>query len=204
MFKKFTTFLVAITFALLSQTTAARAEEYVFDAGHNNKVVNAQVIPNPETKQYLYGILGAGYDTVDYYSLAFSDYTPQVVFELLVPVRQTTNPFRPSLIVLDPASKQVIGGSLPFGFPTNMGGRMFPWPRTEERIVTDNDVWMKLRLGPQFIKDVSPSRYLVAVFDLEGRGGRYVLHLGAKRSADSFFSTISRLPALFRIKLDLY
>lgn len=198
--------LTVIFLALSSRTASVSAEEYVFESGHNNNVYNAQVISHPEIRKYLYGILGAGHDAADYYEFTFAGYTQQVVFELLLPDGGTKNLFHPSLAFLDPTSGQLTGGgNLPFGFPANMGGRIFPWPKTQERVVTDEDVWMKLRLGPQFVKDVSPTRYMIAVYDPDGAGGRYVLHLGAGATDDaSIFSLFNRLPAFFRIKLGIY
>ncbi len=179
------------------------AQQYGFEKGGNNSALNAQVIENGENLQYVYGIISGGAELVDYYRVTFSHYTPNVQFSLLVPNDAKLNNFKPSLIVTDPSSTRMFG-TAPFGFPPQVGGRVFPWSKEKDNLFTDDKTFEKLRIGPSVVKDVTASSYLVAVYDPTGQWGRYVLKIGAKPAVSNWKDNLRFVADFIRIKLRLY
>ena len=194
--------ILLITLALFGMgIKPVQAETYVFDNGLNNNVAVPQIINHPENLQYVYGILGSGEDLVDYYALPFTEDVGQVNFELLV--RDSVTNFRPTLIFVDP-NQRGMQGQIPFGFPPNLGGRVYPWESGEDIKQADNTMFENFLVGPNFIRDLSANRYLLAVHDPSGKGGRDILHIGAKNLPESISDKFKAVLALIRIKFLLY
>lgn len=179
------------------------AQTYVFESGGNNSFANAQVIASPEKIQYIYGVISKGDETIDYYQLPFSSYTENVQFTLLVNEDQKQANFRPAMIVSDPNSSRLLGVA-PFGFPPQMGGRIFNWPHTEAVAEKDGNYLEKLFAGSTTSKNVSPNTYVVAVFDPDRQGGRYVLKIGAELPESSWQDKLQLVWSFIRVKLKLY
>lgn len=188
---------------ILIRPAVASAQHYVFEKGLNNSYTSAQDVTNPGELQYVYGILSAQPEVIDYYALQFSDYTPQVKIELLVPKKDVFKYFHPQLIFIDPTSSRV-EGNLPFGFPNGAGGRVFDWVIEQTATETDPNVLETFWVGPGLIKDMASNRYVVAVYDPAGGGGRYALKIGAQKRSDTWKDKLNTLVALIRIKLSIY
>lgn len=178
------------------------AQEYVFEQGGNNNFSDAQIIDEPQNQKYIYGSLGVGQDKVDYYSFEFSSVTPQFQLELLLSNKEAKKNFKPSLILTEPQQKTMIG-SVPFGFPNNVGGRLYTWDKMPAKKF-DDVVLENFHQGIALIKDFSKNRYFVGVFDPEGKGGKYVLFVGSKKPDESLVGKFQSFLALLRIKLSLY
>ncbi len=196
--------LAAIVIWYCSMGSAvAQAAQYVFESGNNNNIYNAQTIVDPQNQQYIYGMLSKGQDTTDYYSLEFQEYTPQVQIRLLVPDKEETKNFYPSLIMTDPYARG-IEGQTPFGFPVNTGARVFDWSQMEETLTRDETMLETFRVGPSIVKDISPNKYILTVFDPGANGGKYVLEIGAKAAPNGWKTILNKITAFIRIKLYLY
>ncbi|RJR14793.1 hypothetical protein C4579_04200 [Candidatus Microgenomates bacterium] len=200
-FKRLTIVGAFFTFAFFSSQQVSAAQ-YVFENGQNNSYINAQLISNPQEYQYVYGYISPGSDTIDYYVLDFQTFTPQMQVALLKRSLTTDTSFVPMLVFGDPQQSRFIGQA-PFGFPTNLGGRTYAWNNEPEEI-TDDTMYESLLKGPAFIRDFSPQRYIVAVHDPTGVGGRYVLYLGAHEPKKTIGNQFQAFLALLRIKLNLY
>lgn len=179
------------------------AENYQFEIGGNNSYLNAQEVTSAETLQYVYGSLSTGQEIVDYYALAFKEYTPQVSVKLLVS-EGAPERFRPSLIFIDPNSSRLLGGQLPFSVPQTLGGRVFEWNNLPQTKQENPSAGEKFWVGPQFVKDMTDSRYILAVYDPQGKGGKYTLYVGAKRPDNELSRKFNSFIAFLRIKLSLY
>ncbi len=198
----FCSFLAAIFLGAVP-IPAAYAQLYTFETGGNNTLSNAQMIENPEKIQYIYGVTFLGLDTADYYRLTFSKYTQNVQFTLLVPQDKTTTNFYPELIITDPNTTHIFG-SVPYGFPPQLGGRVFNWAAESDQTFTDNNVFENFKVGPSVTKDVSANTYFVVVHDPEAKGGRYVLKIGAETPIKDWRDYLNFVTAFVRIKLKLY
>ncbi len=200
--KMFLSIIAIITLTIVFIANLVGSEMYEFEGGNNNNYQSAQNITSPETIKFIYGSLGRGQDTVDYYALVFKQYTPQVSVALLV-TQDSPETFRPNLIFIDPNSNHMIGQA-PYGVPENMGGRIFEWPSVSNIKLENREAFEKFIVGPQLIKDMSDTHYLVAVYDPQGKGGKYTLQIGAKRPENSFKTKVHNLWSIVRIKLRLY
>lgn len=179
------------------------AENYQFEIGGNNSYQEAQEITAPETLQYVYGSLSAGQDNTDYYALTFKKYTPQVSVKLLIS-QDSPERFRPNLIFIDPSSLRLLGGQLPFSVPQTLGGRVFEWKNLPQVKQENQSAGEKFWVGPQFVKDMTDAHYTLAVFDPQGKGGKYTLYIGANKPNNDFSQKLNSFMAYLRIKLSLY
>ena len=179
------------------------AQTYVFEGPVHNSFTTSQVISHAENKQYIYGYLSRGIDTADYYTLDFTEYSPQVQLSLLVPDNEQSKTFRPSLIFTDSGLSKMFG-ELPFGFSANIGGRVYVWDENTEDKIKDAAVSENLLQGPSFIKDFSQKQYTIAVYDPAGRGGRYVIAVGNKITDRGFSGFFEKIVAYLRVKFSLY
>ena len=181
----------------------AAAQQYVFEEGANNTHINAQLIQEADKLHYLFAQLGKGSDTADYYLLDVPELSEQFVLEIYVPQEERFVNFTPSLIVTDPNIKQM-QGAVPFGFPSGLGGRVFTWNQNSNDKKVSLQAFTSVWEGPKTIKDLSENKYLIAVFDPKGQGGRYVLKFGSKKSSDGVVQLLQKVFAYLRIKLQFY
>lgn len=195
------TFLVTIL--ILLSSSPIQAVSYIFDKGTNNTPQTSMSIPSPDKLKYLYGILTPGQDKIDFYTLSFGDYVSQETVQILVPVREAKKGFRPQIVFVDPLFKD-FSGQLPYGFPPQLGGHVYDWSGLPENIIEDKKVGEKLMEGPGLTRDVSGQTYTLAVFDPGGRGGRYVLKIGAIEAQSSFMDEVNFILSYLRIKFNIY
>ncbi len=175
---------------------------YQFEKGGNNTLQKAHKLQNPEILQYVYGTLGAGFDTLDFYTLEFTNYTPQVTIRLLKSQKEKEE-FHPSLIFIDPNSTRMLG-QVPYGVPERAGGRIFEWKNLPLQSQENSAALETFFIGPQFVKDISAGQYTLVVYDPLGHGGQYELYIGSKKQESSFTLKAQALFSFVRIKLHLY
>lgn len=200
---KHTLFFLLIFSLSLFTPGNVRAVEYVFESGDNNAAYKAQVVSASQDLQYVFGRLSMGPDTVDYYLLKFNQYYSQVSLKLLIPHEPSLVNFSPSLIVADPNATHMLG-SVPFGFPENLGGRVHSRSNTDRQLINTDQAFGTYWQGPNTNKDTYPTGYLIAVFDPQGRGGKYVLQIGNKTTTSGQLGILNQLVAWLRVKLSLY
>jgi hypothetical protein len=196
-------FYLLLLTLFLCASSSVKADYYQFDGGHNNSYTTPQIITSPEQSQYIYGYLSRGEDKMDYYVLNYTEAVERAKIELLVQDKETTRDFRPSLVLVDPAQRAMYG-KVPFGFPETVGGRVYPWENLAVRKTSDDTVSENFLVGPGVVKDLPQNRYVLAVFDPEGTGGKYVLHISAKKPKETIEDKFRALWAFVRIKFDLY
>lgn len=194
--------IFVFVFILFAFVAPSFAEEYSFESGTNNSIDNAFVIPNPNKSQYVYGYISKGADTIDYYVFEPTDFLSGVGISLLTVGSSTT--FKPTLILADASSGRLFGKA-PYNFPSNLGGRVLSWTDFTEMDVRDDDTFQKLVQGPTIVRDLTTQRYVLAVFDPNGIGGRYAIHIETSEKKDTgILATLRHLIAAFRIKTSFY
>lgn len=183
-------------------TTPALASVYVFERGGNNASHNAHPVSIADTTYYVYGILSPGQSTVDYYELDFANNVQQVEVRLLIP-KSSSASFHPNFVLTDGTLGRV-SGEAPFGFPREKGGKVYNWQGIGQQSFTDTHVAETFTIGPGLIGDFSVGQRLLAVFDPQGIGGRYVLKIGSRQGKESLKDKIASAIAYIRIKLQIY
>lgn len=201
---KTTPFLHLIFFvcAFFAVATPVLASAYIFERGGNNTSHNSHAISISDTTHYVYGILSPGQSTVDYYQLDFANNLQQVEVRLLIPKSSSTS-FHPNFVLTDGTLGRV-SGDAPFGFPREKGGKVYNWQGIGQQSFTDTQVGETFTIGPGLIGDFSVGQRLLAVFDPQGIGGRYVLKIGSRQGKESLKDKIASAIAYIRIKLQIY
>lgn len=198
---------IRITFIFLLiyfiSTTSVYAQEYNFEAGGNNTYTSAQKIPQPQNLQYIYGVITKGDDKTDYYEFELVKSTAAMQISLVVPNKEEYTNFKPTLVFIDPRLEKM-QGDVPFGFPTNLGGAAYPWPKGNNKVYTDELLFEDLHQGPYIRKNMPSGRYVIAVFDPMSMGGRYALLIGADKPKETIIGKFAAFWALLRIKLLIY
>lgn len=176
------------------------AVKYVFEKGLNNNFTSAEEIVQPDYFQYLYGMISQGETVADFYKFTLKETQPDFIIRLLVSEKENQRQFQPTLVFVDANSRDTID-NLPIYFPPDLKGKVYVWKENGNLI--DNYAG-KLVSGVVFSKNLSAGTYFLVVFDPQGRGGRYVVNIGAKLPTDTWQDKISSLFNLLRIKLFLY
>ncbi|HCS79239.1 TPA: hypothetical protein DIV55_05890 [Patescibacteria group bacterium] len=197
--------LLFILFLLLVQLSVlpVRADYYTFEKGGHNNYAVPQEINNPQYFQYVYGILNRGEGIVDYYELKTADTIADFHIELMVQDKPGRRDFHPNLILVEQHAARMIG-KVPFDFPLTARGRVYEWRIGSEAKRVDETIWENLLVGHSLVRDLVPPRLVIAVFDPEHKGGRYVLRLGAIEPVETLSYKLGQLSALLRVKFDLY
>jgi|SRR3989344_4681947 len=198
-------FLLFCLIVLLGQLSImpARADYYLFEEGGHNSYGTPFVIGDPSYFQYVYGIISRGEGVVDYYEVTTQTRIPNFHIELMVQDKPGRRDLHPHVIVVEPNAARMIG-EVPFGFPINARGRVYEWRTGSETKRVDETIWENLLVGQSVVRDLMPPRLIIAVFDPDNKGGRYILRLGAEKPVETINYRLGQLSALLRVKLDLY
>lgn len=196
--------LITFFFSLVQLSVLpTRADYYTFEkSGHNNYAV-PQEISEPQYFQYVYGLLSRGEGVVDYYELKTVDTISDFQIELMVQDKVGRRELHPNIILVEPHGTRMVG-TVPFDFPLSARGRVYEWRTGLETKQTDETVWENLLVGQSIVHDLVPPRLVLAIFDPEHKGGRYVLRIGNRKPVETIKYKLGQLSALLRIKFDLY
>lgn len=184
-------------------STSALAQQYNFEVGGNNAFTSPQKILQPQNLRHIYGLLTVGEDKVDYYTFELDKAIANMQISLLINDKNENASFKPSLLFIDPRVK-TMQGEPPFGFPRNLGGTVYSWPQGKSKLFRDEVIIETYREGPKLSKSLPEGKYVIAVFDPEGKGGRYVLLVGGQKPKETIADKFASLWAFVRIKLNIY
>lgn len=195
--------VLVIVILFIMRLRANTIQDIVFEEGLNNLATHAEEIKRPEKVTYLFGVLSKGSDAADYYTILPGDSFSELSIELLVPAQNEYAQFHPSLVWTDPYAAKMTGG-IPPDFPQTLGGRVYKWPEERVAEVTEKLAFSQLWAGPKLLTSLGNESRLFAVYDPEGRGGRYVVKFGQGKEMFSLTNILPNLLPWLRIKLLIY
>lgn len=178
------------------------AATYDFQKEGITNMSNSQKITNPENYHYIYGFLGKGADTLNYYEFNLSAYSPNMQISLMIPESEKNTNFHPGMVIINPYLPST-SSQLPYGFPYGVSGAVYEWGESTGNFY-NKEIMQNLLVGPTFTEALTEGNYKIAIFDPGGMGGRYVLKVGAKEGQQSVVDTLKLIWVIFRTQLNIY
>ena len=137
-----------------------------------SELENARTISEPAISRAIYAELAPG--KVHYYRFVILE-DQEFFAQMLVPVRPRYKDFRPTLALIGPGLPTE---EVPFALPSDTGAIILPWE--DKEVSFEPFPQTRYYMAQEFRRSLPAGTWNLAVYQPEGKGGKYTLSVGEK------------------------